>query len=572
MDKKTLLAIVLSFLILIIWQKFLVKPPEKPAPGEEATTEEVVEETMEAGEPDTDKALEETTKTKLPGKKPATLGEEEGRVFLIETPKYVAALNTEGGRINSFFLKDYAKSIKKSSDPEVEKIEDDSNPVEKRLEEVADRVNLVLEDVEGFSPKIVFDTNLEEFNEEIVYYTDAPDIFTLEAGDEEKSVVFVWEGENFRVEKTYTFNADTYEVDFDFEIYNLTDNRVKGDLDISLYEYVKKEEKKSFSLFRGYQFPASFLVFTDGKVEREVAAKVKKGENKTIKGDISWIGFDSKYFMLALLTKDVPGETTEAVRLETELIEGVYRVGDFSLSSGESFDGDMGLYLGPKDPKSMDEVGHSLSEAIDYGFFAFLSIPLVKLLKFFYLIFKNYGVAIILLTVVVRLLLYPITHKSMKSMKDMQKIQPLMKEIREKYKDDKEKMNQEVMRLYQTHKINPLGGCLPLFLQLPIFIALYKALYVAIDLRHAPFWLWIQDLSDKDPYYVTPIVMGLSYFLQQKLTPTSADPTQQKVMLMMPIVFTVIFLNLPSGLVLYFLISNILSIAQQLVTNKIVKD
>lgn len=551
MDKKTLLAIVLSFLILLIWQKFLMKTPEKPAPGEEITTEEgVKEETTKPEEPDVEETVKETAKPEPRGKKSPTSAEEVGREIEIVTPRYTATLTTEGGRITAFKLKDYAETI----------------------EENSSRVDIVLEEVKGLSPKIAFDTNLEEFSEDIVYSTEAENKIVLIEGDEPESIVLAWEGENFRVEKIYTFNSETYGVDFDFKIYNLTDNKVKGDLNVSLYEYVKTEEKKSFSLFRGYQFPASFLVFTDGKVEREVAAKVKKGEEKVVKGDISWIGFDSKYFMLALLTKDVPGETTEAIRQETELIEGVYKVGDFSLSSGESFEGDMGLYLGPKDPKAMDEVGFSLSEAIDYGFFAFLSIPLVKLLKFFFQIFKNYGVAIILLTVVVRLLLYPITHKSMKSMKDMQKIQPLMKEIREKYKDDKEKMNQEVMRLYQTHKINPLGGCLPLFLQLPIFIALYKALYVAIDLRHAPFWLWIQDLSEKDPYYVTPIVMGLSYFLQQKLTPSGADPTQQKVMLMMPVVFTVIFLNLPSGLVLYFLVSNILSIAQQLVTNKITKD
>ncbi len=551
MDKKTLLAIVLSFLILLIWQKFLVKPPEKPAPTEESATEEVAkEEATKAEEPDSEKTPVETAVPEPKVKKSPTHVEEVGREIKIATPKYNAVLTTEGGRITAFKLNDYSETIEENSDP----------------------VDIVLEEVKGLSPKIAFDTNLEEFSENILYGTEAVDEIELNEGDEPKSVVFVWEGENFRVEKSYTFNPENYGVDFDFKIYNLTDNRVKGDLNVSLFEYVKKEEKKSFSLFRGYQFPASFLVFSNGKVEREVAAKVKEGEEKVVKGDISWIGFDSKYFMLSLLIKDVPGETTEAVRLETELIEGVYKIGDFSLSAGESFEGDMGLYLGPKDPKTMDEVGHSLSEAIDYGFFAFLSIPLVKLLKLFFLIFKNYGVAIILLTVVVRLLLYPITHKSMKSMKDMQKIQPLMKEIREKYKDDKEKMNQEVMRLYQTHKINPLGGCLPLFLQLPIFIALYKALYVAIDLRHAPFWLWIQDLSAKDPYYVTPIVMGLSYFLQQKLTPTGADPTQQKVMLAMPVVFTVIFLNLPSGLVLYFLVSNLLSIAQQLVTNKITKD
>jgi YidC/Oxa1 family membrane protein insertase len=197
---------------------------------------------------------------------------------------------------------------------------------------------------------------------------------------------------------------------------------------------------------------------------------------------------------------------------------------------------------------------------------------MIWLMNFFYGIFKNYGIAIILLTVVVRIILFPFTYKSMKSMKEMQKIQPLMMELREKYKDNKEKLNQEVMRLYQTHKINPLGGCLPILLQLPVFIALYKALFVSIQLRHSPFMFWIKDLAAMDPYYVTPIVMGVSYFVQQKLTPSSLDPMQQKIMLMMPIIFTVIFINLPAGLVLYFFVSNLLSIAQQLYMNKFVKD
>jgi YidC/Oxa1 family membrane protein insertase len=199
-------------------------------------------------------------------------------------------------------------------------------------------------------------------------------------------------------------------------------------------------------------------------------------------------------------------------------------------------------------------------------------------------VIPNYGVAIIILTILVKIVLFPLGQKSYKSMSEMKKIQPLMKEIREKYKDDKKKMNQEVMGLYRTYKINPLGGCLPMVVQLPAFFALYRMLYEAIELRHAPFFLWIDDLSAPDrlfrfdfsiPFMEAPygipvltIVMGASMLLQQKMSPPMGDATQAKMMMFMPIIFTVIFINFSSGLVLYWLVNNLLSIAQQYYTQK----
>ena len=179
--------------------------------------------------------------------------------------------------------------------------------------------------------------------------------------------------------------------------------------------------------------------------------------------------------------------------------------------------------------------------------------------------------AIILLTIVIKLIFWPLSHKSYKSMERMKKIQPMMKKLKEQYKDDRQKMNQELMRLYKTYKVNPAGGCLPMLLQIPVFIGLYEALLGAVELRHASFIpevpftdiVWLADLSAKDPLYVTPVIMGLSMFLQQKLSPTAGDPTQAKIMLIMPIFLTFIFLNFPAGLVVYFFTNNVLSIAQQ---------
>ncbi|MEJ2033346.1 MAG: membrane protein insertase YidC, partial [Deltaproteobacteria bacterium] len=215
-----------------------------------------------------------------------------------------------------------------------------------------------------------------------------------------------------------------------------------------------------------------------------------------------------------------------------------------------------------------------------FGWFDILAKPMLYLLNFFYGFTHNYGVAIILVTIIIKLLFWPIAHKGMKSMKTMQKLQPKITKLREKYKDDRERMNQEMMKLYQTYKINPLGGCLPMILQIPVFFALYKLLLQTIELRHAPFVLWINDLSAPDRLHlgfnipvlggipVLTLLMGVSMYLQQKMTPTSADPTQAKVMRFLPVIFTFMFINFASGLVLYWFVNNLLSMAQQYVINR----
>jgi len=213
--------------------------------------------------------------------------------------------------------------------------------------------------------------------------------------------------------------------------------------------------------------------------------------------------------------------------------------------------------------------------ANSFGFFGFIGRPLLWLLNAIYDVLGNYGFAIIILTIIIKILFLPLTHKQLSSMKKMQAVQPKMKAIQAKYKKDKsdmkgrQKMNEEVMALYKKEGVNPLGGCFPLLLQLPVLYAFYSFLPVAIELRQAPFILWVQDLSLKDPFYVTPLVMGATMFLQQKLTPmASVDPTQRRMFTMMPLLFTFFFINLPSGLVLYWLVNNVLSIFQQIFINK----
>jgi YidC/Oxa1 family membrane protein insertase len=226
-------------------------------------------------------------------------------------------------------------------------------------------------------------------------------------------------------------------------------------------------------------------------------------------------------------------------------------------------------FYGPKDLSLLKQVGHRLEAAVDFGWFTFVAYPLLYCLKWFYKYVGNYGIAIILLTILVKILTYPLTFKSMKSMKEMQRIQPQLQKLREKYADDKEKLNREMMQLMKTNGYNPMSGCLPIFIQMPVFIALYNVLFGTIDLYGEPFFGWIQDLSAKDPYYVTPVLLSGMMFLQQKLTPnTSTDPTQQKMMMAMPVIFGVMMLWLPSGLTLYMLINSVTTIIQQLYMNR----
>ena len=237
------------------------------------------------------------------------------------------------------------------------------------------------------------------------------------------------------------------------------------------------------------------------------------------------------------------------------------------------------FYMGPKSQKILGSYDNSLKNAINLGFFNIIAKPLLITMNMIYSVIPNYGVAIILLTILIKLIFWPLGTKSYKSMNEMKKVQPLMMEIREKHKNDKQKMNQEIMGLYKTYKVNPASGCLPLLVQMPIFFALYRMLYQAIELRHAPFIGWISDLSAPDrlfefnfaipmmqePYGIPmlTLLMGASFLLQQKMTPTAGDPMQAKMMMLMPIFMTVIFINFPAGLVLYMFVNNIISMGQQ---------
>lgn len=286
---------------------------------------------------------------------------------------------------------------------------------------------------------------------------------------------------------------------------------------------------------------------------------IEVGNDKEEDGTLKWFGVDFNYHMFALVLKDkLPAKykTTEGGQLIVEIP-----------TAAKSFNGD--LVFTKKNYDTLIGLGDNLHLAVDFGFFAVLAVPTLRGLQFIYKYIPNYGIAIILLTILIRVITFPLQYKSFKSMKKMQTIQPELAKLKEKYKDEPQKMQKETMDLFKKAGANPLSGCLPLLLQMPFFFAIYRVLYSAVELVGAPFYGWIHDLSIHDPYYVLPVLMGLAMLAQQKLTPqTTVDPTQQKIMMFMPVIFAFIMKSLPAGLVLYIFVSTVVGVLQQVFVYK----
>jgi len=389
----------------------------------------------------------------------------------------------------------------------------------------------------------------------------------------ENQLSFSHEDGILKVVRTYRFKPDTYTFELTVSVTNQGQAPVEFHPELSMAEKPHKEEANR------YAFTGAELML-DGSLEELDTGDLK--DNPVKAGAIRWVTLSIPYFMGAVIPLPDDPTIKRSVRGgATDQLMGVTLVDPrMRLEPGQQKSFRYQIFYGPRELNLLESVGHDLAKAVDFGWFDIIAKPLLALLNFLYGFVGNYGVAIIIVTILTKIIFFPLAQKSYKSMKQMQKLQPQITKIREKYKHDKQRMNQEIMQLYKTYKVNPMGGCLPMLVQIPVFIAFYKVLGASIELRHAPFMLWINDLSAPDrlwpdlglPYVggipVLTLLMGVSMFIQQKMTPTMGDPTQAKMMLLMPIVFTVMFINFPSGLVLYWLVQNILGIAQQYWTNK----
>ncbi len=357
------------------------------------------------------------------------------------------------------------------------------------------------------------------------------------------------------VEKRLTFHHDSYLVDMAFAIEGMTESYEIGlGTNFGIVEWGDG--------FIGLIGSASQV---DNKVEKETPEKELER-----KGTVQWVALQDKYFLSVLIPKE--GAAALAKTEDPKVVSAGVRMA----TSGAASSVALQLYAGPKEYDILRSLDAGLEDMIDFGWFIYGSWTIVKsvakpifyVLRFIHDYVGNYGVTIILLTCMIKLLFVPLQYKSYKSMKMMRAIQPKIKEVQEKYKGDRDRLNKELMKLYRDQKVNPLGGFLPMFLQMPVFISLFNVLYMTIDLRQAPFMLWVHDLSVQDPFYVLPVLMGVTMFIQQKITPNTMDPTQAKIMLVLPIGMTFLFINFPAGLVLYWLTNNTLTITQQLVTDR----
>ncbi|SDB37355.1 YidC/Oxa1 family membrane protein insertase [Desulfonatronum thiosulfatophilum] len=361
--------------------------------------------------------------------------------------------------------------------------------------------------------------------------------------------------------RTFQFTGDSYLIDEQVQVRNHSPNQISATLGFTL-------ASEALSAIRDRYTPTQIMFYDATGLEQEKSEK-RLLPGIQAEGGIRWGAIQSNYFLTAV----VPAfnDPVFKARLEDGVHRAVMETRNFVLDPQLEMQFRATYYLGPREREALSVAPGNLLEALHYGWFDLIASPLIQVLNFFYGYVHNYGLAIILLTVVIKLIFWPLSQKSYKSMQQMKKLQPMMLKLREKHKDDRQKMNEEMMQLYKTYKVNPLGGCLPIAVQIPVFISLYQALMGAIELRHAPFIshvpftdiIWLADLSARDPYYITPVVMGATMFLQQKLTPAPGDPMQAKIMLFLPIIFTFLFLSFPSGLVLYWLVNNVLSIAQQ---------
>jgi YidC/Oxa1 family membrane protein insertase len=369
------------------------------------------------------------------------------------------------------------------------------------------------------------------------------------------------------VVKRYTFKRGSYVIDVAYDVTNKTDKPISP---FAYFQFLRdsnapSEQAAQTSAFAGVTTFTGPAVYTDEakfhKVDFKDIDKGKQSHPKKAKD--GWIGIIQHYFVSAWL----PKEGTEREYFTSKVADNLYTAGVVTpvgqIAPGATASVDVPVFIGPQETETLEKVAPGLKLAVDYGWLYVLAAPLFWVLKWIHGVVGNWGWAIIILTILIKLIFYPLNAKAGRSMAQMKVLAPKMEKLKEMYGDDRQKLNQAMMELYRTEKINPLGGCLPIVVQIPVFIALYWVLLASIELRHAPWLGWIHDLSAPDPYFILPVIYAISMLVQTRLNPQPADPVQAKVMMVMPIMFSVFFLFFPAGLVLYWVVQNLLSILQQ---------
>jgi YidC/Oxa1 family membrane protein insertase len=536
-QRRVVLAIVISLLIVALYQELVVHrlyPTVEPTPPAEQAS---------------------PAAAAAPGEKPATADAATApaiapelaaaaRDVVVDTTLYRATFTTLGARLKGFELKHYRATVAP-----------DSPPLQLIQFAAADRLPLGVTLLGEGRPPV---------NDAGVIY--AVDQTAVDLGSDGSSTL-TFSGQlpdGTTVTKKATLHGQDYLWTFDVETGSVAAGYTQ--MSVGWYEGMNPSGPDA-----GEVVFDQVVVLQKNKLQAHPFAKFEGATPIEVKSDIDWMGFSGRYFLAAVVPEaEETNDFRVWMRREQDHVESVLIIPPTKFQTHAE------IYAGPKDINRLEAVGHGLRKAVDLGWFTFIALPMLQALRFLHHFTGNFGVAIIILTVVIKVLFFPLTKKSFESMRAMQKLQPEMQKIRERLKDKPDEMNREVMELYKRHKVNPLGGCLPMVLQIPVFVGLYNALLNAVELRHAPFIGWITDLSAPDrlgsiqlPFVPHPgipvltVVMGVSMLVQQWMTPSAADPAQQRAMMIMPVVFTFMFINFPAGLTLYWLVNNLLTIGQQ---------
>jgi len=536
-----LLFVALSVILLLMWQSWQQdygpKPPAS-TPVQSATPNVLSVPTMESTAGDVPAVPTATSPTSTASSVPSAdpKPSSQGRIRVV-TDVYDLVIDTKGGDIKQLDLRTYPVST-------------DQPDVPFRL--LTDSAEVFFTQTGLISSGSEAPDHHAEFSAEKLEYR-------LAAGEEEIRVPLTWQGsDGLVVQKIYTFRRGSFIVGFE----QIVKNGSAADWTGRQYRQLQRARSTEGNYWSGYTYTGSVYYSPETKYEKVAFDDIQK---ETLSADFAhgWAAITQHYFLGAWVpnksevnhyyTKALPGD-----RFIIGLVAPVVTIPASTESQLTST-----LYVGPKIQSTLAEVAPGLDLTVDYGLLTIISQPLFWALEWIHSLAGNWGWAIIILTLLIKLAFYKLSETSYRSMANMRKMQPRIQALRDRYGDDKQRLNQAMMEIYKKEKINPLGGCLPILVQIPVFIALYWMLLESVELRQAPFMFWINDLSIKDPFYVLPILMGASMFVQQRLNPTPPDPIQAKIMMALPFVFTVMFLWFPSGLVLYWLVNNILSIAQQ---------
>jgi YidC/Oxa1 family membrane protein insertase len=520
------------FMLLDAWQRD--QQPSRPAASEAAKAEKAVPPSAQPPVPG-----EKLTATQ--GVVPQQSGRgapEKGVTIRVETDLLIAHLSSQGGDVRGLQFKSHRDTLERSKDFVL-------------FETGAERTYVAQAGLIG-----------DGLPNHRTLYTATGDNFQLAAGEEQLEVrLAAPAAEGVQVTKVYRFRRGSYLIDVSFEIANAGAAAIQP---YAYFQLVRDDKPLAGDSAMMPTFTGVALYTDKDKFQKLAFSDIEKGKAQHTKNsEDGWIAILQHYFFSAWLPRSGMPREFYTRRLEDGLYSAGVIVPVGAVATGASATLTVPLYAGPEEQEKLAAIAPGLDLTIDYGWLTVIAVPLFWVLAWLKQWVGNWGVAIILLTVIIKLLFYPLSAASYRSMAKMRVLAPKLQKLKDQFGEDRQRMQQAMMELYKTEKINPLGGCMPIVVQIPVFIALYWVLLASVELRHAPFMLWIDDLAAPDPWFILPILMAVTMFVQTWLNPAPPDPVQAKVMKIMPIVFSVFFFFFPAGLVLYWLVNNVLSIAQQ---------